>query len=270
MEDRDQRPRVGPYRLVRQLEPGKLAERWLALDEREQSTHVLHRFALSLDRGERRRFIASVESLSALDHPHLLPLRTFSLGSGVGASAWVVTPYTGSQDGLLTLAALLAAKGGQMTPIEAERAMIQILDAVEYAHKAGHHHGEITLDEIMVDRRGSLAIELYGLARRLEGLKGGNAELVRDEVRSVVEAGYRLITGLPADEPRIPAGRLVRRLEPAWDEWLEAGLDPSGGYASAAEAREALPSMVRETGRRDKTGPVQVVLSRFRRVIGNT
>lgn len=276
MDTTDQSPRVGPFRLVRPLSPGKLAERWLALDERDNSTHVLHRFdlggdRLGGDRAERRRFLAAIEEASALRHPHLLAVKTFSMGTGVSAgAAWVVTPYTGSQEGLLTLSQLVRSKGGSLSPVEAERAVEQLLEAMTYAHAADRHHGPLSAEEVLVDRRGSLAIEMYGLRRRLAGFSSGNAELVRDEVRSVVELAYRLLTGLPADEPRIPAGRLVRKLDPRWDEWLEMGLDPTGGFATAFEALQALPSRAREFDRRERVGPVRVVLSRFRRAMGAT
>src|SRR5260221_119786 len=40
MESRVQRLRIGPFRLVHQLQPGTMAERWLALNEQDESTHV--------------------------------------------------------------------------------------------------------------------------------------------------------------------------------------------------------------------------------------
>ncbi len=136
-------------------------------------------------------------------------------------------------------------RGGQLSPDEAERAVTQLLEAVESAHTAGVRHGPIGLAEVLIDRRGSLLVELYGLERAMRGLGAGDAELARDEVRSVVEIGYQLITGLRAEAPLIPADRLVKKLDVLWARWLAHGLDPAGGFETVDEAIAALPSRKR-------------------------
>jgi serine/threonine protein kinase len=271
METHIQPLRIGPFTLVRPLLPGPLAERWLALNEPAHSAHVAHRFRMR-DRAEERRLVSALEAAGALAHPHILPIEQFTLG--IAGAAWVVTPFTGSHDGLVTLTRLLKDKGGRMEPIEVERVMVQLLEASEYAHSAGVQHGEISMDEIVVDRRGSLAIEHYGVRRRLTSALGLASELAADEVRSLIGIGYTLLTGLPADEPRIAAARIVPRLDrptrgPArggWDQWLEDGLDPLLGYTSAGEALGALPGMGREV--EGRAGPVVGVLTRMRRALG--
>ncbi len=256
----------GPYRLVRRLADSTMAERWLALHERALSSHVVHRFQPCPDKASQRRVMGAIEQGLALSGPHLLPIELFSLS--ISQRPCAVTPYTGNHEGLLTLADLLRAKGGQMAPPEAERAMLHILEAARFAQRAGAVHGEIGWHEVMVDRHGSCAIEFYGLARRLRsgaGFAGGGAtEARRDEVRSIVEMGYRLVTGLDPKEPRIPATRLVKRLDRAWDEFFEAGLDAADGFASAADAIEALPSSARHRERQASASTVRVVLNRFR------
>lgn len=256
---------LGPYRIIRPLAPGKLATRWLAVHDRDQTSHVAHEFTCR-DRAEQRRFMSAFEKISELDHPHILHVEQFALADG--RLAWLLTPYAGNQDGLVTLDSLQRAKGGRMPAQEAERAMSQLLSALEYAHGQGHHHGPLGPEEVLVDRHGRVSVDLYGLGRRLVGLAAGNAEVVRDEVRSVVEMGYRLITGLSSDEPRIPACRLIRRLDPHWDAWFDAGLDAlSGGFASAAEAAAALPSVLRDAQPRTPAVSVRTVLGRMRSVI---
>ena len=118
----------------------------------------------------------------------------------------------------------------------------------------------------MVDRRGSLSIELYGLARRL-AMPGARpaSEAIRDEVRSIVEIGYWLLTGLPAEEPRIMAGRLIPKLERRWDEWFDRGLDPLAGFLSAEDALGAMPGLRREI--EASQGPVRTVIGRVARAL---
>lgn len=271
METHVQPLRIGPLTLVRPLLPGPMAERWLAVNETSHTTHVAHRFRMG-DRSEERRLVSAVDALSRLAHPHILPMEQFTLG--VAGSAWIVTPYTGSHDGLVPLTRLLQDKGGRMAPVEAERAVLQIIEAVEYAHSAGVVHGPLSASEILVDRRGSLSIEHYGLRRLLHGVGLGTAsqglaapasEVAGDELRSIVELGYWLLTGLSADEPRIPACRLVPRLDRRWDDWLEEGLDPMLGFTSAAAVIGALPSMRR--GIEGRGGPVVTVFDRMRRAL---
>lgn len=263
MESRGQASRIGPYRLVRPLKPGRLGVRWLAVNDLGPESHVIHELPVGGDKAEQRRFLNAIESLAGLDQPHILPIEQFTLSRGGNGRAYVITPYTGTMDGLVTLKDLLAAKGGSMSPLEAERAVVQLLEAVRHAHERSLRHGPIGLDEILVDRRGSLWIELYGMARLLRRAPGmSSPEPERDEVRSVIGTGYRLLTGVAADEPRMPAARLVKRLDKRWDGWFDEGLDAAAGYESAAEALAALPSSRREEESR-RVGPVRVVLNRL-------
>lgn len=243
-------PRLGPYALTRMLDQHPLAQRWLALHEVEQTSHVAYRFPSPLDKAEQRRFLTIAEQLGDIDHPHLLKVEQFTLDAGnahanigAGGRAWLICPFTGDADGVRTLGRLIRSKGGALMPDEAEHAIGQVLDACRAAHAAGLHHGPLTLDDVLVARNGSVQLELYGVARALRGLGRGNAELVRDEIRSIVEIGYQLITGLRADEPIIPAHRLVKRLSSRWTNWLGRGLDPSDGFDSAQDAIDALRQM---------------------------
>lgn len=242
MADHTHRPTLGPYVLTRELEPCALAHRWLALHEVDHSSHVAYRFGVLERRADQRRFLQAVELLAGLDEPHILRIEQYALDQT--DAAWVVTPYTGDADGVRTLERLLREKSGQLTPFEVEPALTQILQGVRHAHGRGQCHGALGLTDLLVDRHGRIIIELYGIARALRGEVGISAELARDEVRSIAEIGYQLLTGLRAEEPIIPAGRLIKRLEPGWDAWFDRALDPTGGFDSADEALAALPSSV--------------------------
>lgn len=266
MVDLRGRPNLGPYRLVGRLAPSRGATRWLALHEHDHTTHVVHEFAPCHDKAEQRRFIAAVEGAATLRHAHILEIEQFSF-FGLGR-ACVVTPYTGNQDGLVTLDDLARAKGGRMAATEVERALTQILEACQYAHDLRQAHGEIDAPDALIDRSGSVYIEMYGMARRLRGGRASHHQTVADEVRSLVALGYRLVSGLPAEEPRIPAGRLIKKLDRRWDEWFDAGLHPVDGFATAREAIDALPSSRRATEDASRAGRVRGMISLFRSAIG--
>lgn len=256
-----QKPRFGSYELVRPLSAGPISERWLACHEFDHTSHVVHYFPGRHDRAGQRRFLEAVETVAGLSHAHLLPIEQYAVcPSGRGV---VVTPYTGNHAGLVSLDALLELKGGRMGPIEAKRAVTHLLEAIDAASKVGGN-GPVTLQQVLVDRHGRASIELYGLGARLRGASSVGPESERDEVRSVVEIGYRLVTGLSAEEPRVPVSKLETRLSPAWEAWLEAGLDPVGGYASALEAIAALGSGRDGEPASSAPGRVRVLLNRFR------
>lgn len=258
MNEQTGRLRFGPYRLVRELSATRLAHRWLALRESDQTSHAVYRFGPCQDRYERRRHTRAMQMLGGLQHPHLLAIEMCSFEPG--DEPWAVTPYTGNHEGIVTLDDVARAKGDALPPFEAERAVLQVLEAVAHAHGSGVFNGPVPIEQLLVDRHGSVLIEMYGVARALEGFERGNSELVRDEVRSIVEIAYRLVTGLPADEPRIPASRLAKRLPRPFEEWIEEGLYPGGGFQTAEEAISRLP------GRRPESEPsrVRIVLGRLK------
>jgi hypothetical protein len=238
MSDQAERVRFGPYRLVRRVSSSLLGKRWLALRESDQTSHTVYEFGCLPDRVWRRRHTRAMQLLATLQHPHVLSIETCSFE--VGGEAWASAPYTGNHDCIVTLMDVVRAKGDMLLAHEAEKAVLQVLGGVAFSHSVGVCNGPVAFEQLLVDRHGSVRIELYGVARALAGLDGMNSELVRDEVRSVVEIAYRLVTGIEADEPRIPVGRLAKKLPRGFEAWIENGLDPTGGYQTAQEAIEAL------------------------------
>jgi serine/threonine protein kinase len=233
-------PRIGQYVLTRQLAPGILGERWLALHELDHSSHVVHRPVAGRDRFEQRKFLAVLGSLTSVSNAHIIEIEEHGLDSR--GQPWVVTPFTGDASGIITLEGHLRAKGGFLRPGEAREAIVQLLQASSDAHAAGVAHGPLTMNQVLVDRRGSLLIELYGLGLALsqgyDALTSDQSQI--DEVESILRIGYRLVTGLLPEDPIIPACRVVSDLDPAWDDWFDTGLYSGAGFKSAAHALSAL------------------------------
>lgn len=253
----------GPYRLVRTLEESRFGERYLALHVRRQSSHVVHRFGVCRDRAERRRYVDAFERLAALHHPHILRLEQFSFGSA--GRPWAVTPYTGSHDGLLTLGQLLDLKGGRLGEFEVKRVLEQLLCAAAHAHSCGARHGELSLDEVVVDRSGRVLVEHYGLRAQLRRAGDDPATLASDETRAILAIGYRALTGLAIADGFVRPARVIRGLGRRWDALFEWGLDAGGGFETPAEAIEAADALRRSAPA--DAGTVQVVLRRIRRPV---
>jgi hypothetical protein len=258
----------GRFRLVRPLRPAPFAERWLSLHEDAHTSHVVYRFPVLTDKLAQRRFLSSTEERSLCKGPHLLEIQHFSFDTA--GRPCLVTPYLGNHDGLVTLRSLATIKGGRLSPLETERAVVHVLQGLREGHAVadgspkGGLHGAVTMDDTLIDRHGRVWIELYGLRRSMRGLTERSTELAQDEIRSVVEIAYELLTGLPAEEPRIAVGRLIKKIDPAWDAWLDRGLSGFDGFATADDALAALPSVepvIRET---KPQGAMRTLLSKFR------
>jgi hypothetical protein len=272
MPDHPTKPRIGPYLLTRRLSDGVAGPRFLALHERDGTSHMIARLAhvpsleaedrpSKLDSAPHRGSIASAEftraqldaaltSAATLKHAHLLAIDAFGFDPASDDPPtdpiwpWIASPYTGDVDGLVSVASLMKRKGGYLPAIEARTATIQILQAVAHAHAAGFRHGPIAMEQVQVDRRGSLAIEHYGLAASLVGTQISAEELEQRELASVLEMAYQLVTGLAPEHPLIRAGRMIPDLDPLWDDWFETGLlgraKGRAGFRSAAHALSAI------------------------------
>ncbi|MEO1009447.1 MAG: hypothetical protein AAFX79_12870 [Planctomycetota bacterium] len=240
MGDRLPRVRFGGYTITRELPASPVARRLLALDDGGADARVLHVFPIRPDDPQIATLRRAIEAAGRVRNRHVLPVD--DLVVGIVHQPFAVTPYTGHQDGLLDLAGLLRAKGGRMDPVETDRLLGQLFDGLGALHARLVHHGTLRPRDVLVDRHGSAIIEMPGVARTLEGMRGFSTEVQRDEVRCVVELGFAVLTGHDAGAVDLPASRLVRRLDPAWDAFFEAGLDPVAGFDTTEQAIEALPS----------------------------
>lgn len=263
---------LGPYELIRPMSPavvprpasdrGHPVQRWLALHTPDETDRLVHVFTEPLDEHELDRAYHALWNLAGVPHAHLLSPECVAVHQRSGL-LWAASRFVGHHERVLTLAEHAEMKGGALPPHEAERAVIQLLESLDAAQSGGILSGPLAADSILVDRRGSVCLELHGLGRALDGLRGFGRELVIDEVRSVVEIGYRLLTGHePEQTDGLRPSRLVRRLDRAWDPWFEAGLDPVGCFECPRDALEALPSAVFHA--RPQPGGV---IERLRRVL---
>lgn len=231
----------GPFKIIRALGTTRGVERFVVLCNRTDTNRLLYRFPAQPNHAQRRTLFEQMVHLSTLEHPHLLKIESASYDDR--GRLCTVSPYTGNHEGLVTLSDLLAQHGGRFTIHEAARAIGHLLSASAYAHEKGVVHDTISPDHILVDRCGSIQIELYAHredARAGSQAKGGASIL--DETRSIVEIGYTLLTGLQANAGRIAPTRVLKRLDRNWDTWFDIGLDPIDGFESAEHALRALPT----------------------------
>lgn len=262
--------RFGPFRLIRPLEPVTGWERFIALHERDDTDHVVYRHPALHESLERRRLLGAIEPLAAVRHAHLLEVASYSFDEQ--DRLCLVTPYTGNQEGLVTLSDLVERRSGRLDVAETARCVEHLLEAVVAARAEGLSGGPVEAERILVDRRGSVHIELYGLPgadRVYRGVCTG-----ADEVRAIGAMAVWLLTGLRQDVAPVAIGRIAGRGAKAWEPWLEAATDPINGFETPADALAALPvrghaERTREAAPPEEPGkPARIaeMLRRFRRV----
>lgn len=228
--------RIAGLTLGRRLPAHRLGRRWLAGASPAEMTSVIYLLRAAHPEMDSGALAERLRVAAVAPNPHALPITHIEPASA--GRVWIVTPYTGGADGLLTLGRLVATKDeGRMEPDEARRAIAHMLIALDAAHMRAIAHGPVTLDEVLVDRRGRALIELMGVDATLSGHTTPDVEA---EVRSVIRAAMELLTGIqPASDEH---WRRAFGLSRAWKRWLAQGLDPRRGFRSAAAALAALPS----------------------------
>ena len=116
---------------------------------------------LAYDPAIRTRFTREAQTSAQLSHPHIVPI--FDVGEKDGIAFFVMALVTGGN-----LENVLAREPKQ--PIEeARRIMVEIADALAYAHLRGVIHRDIKPDNIMLDgETGRVLVTDFGIARAME------------------------------------------------------------------------------------------------------
>ena len=160
---------AGRYRIVRELGSGATATVYLAHDDkhdRQVAIKVLRPDLTATLAGE--RFLREVAIAAQLQHPHILPL----LDSGEAAgSVYFVMPFAEGE----TLRTRLA-RAGRLSVAETVRIMVDVADALVYAHGRGVIHRDIKPDNIMLSGRHAVVMD-FGVAKALNAAGAPNAGL---------------------------------------------------------------------------------------------
>src|SRR5215217_4288895 len=116
---------------------------------------------LAYDAGVRIRFTREAQTSAQLSHPHIVPI--YDVGERDGIAWLVMSLVTGGN-----LATLLGREPRQPIP-EARRILMEIADALAYAHGRGVVHRDVKPDNILLDREtGRAMVTDFGIARAME------------------------------------------------------------------------------------------------------
>ncbi len=155
---------AGRYQVERTLGQGGMATVYLAEDlrhHRKVAIKVL-RADLSASVGA-ARFLREIEIAAQLQHPNILPL----LDSGdAGGLLYYVMPYVEGHSLRERL-----RRGGELPIGEAVRLLVEIVDALAYAHAHGVVHRDIKPDNVMLTGRHALVAD-FGIAKAVSEASG--------------------------------------------------------------------------------------------------
>ncbi len=149
--------RIGRYAILRKLGRGGFGVVYLAHDP-ELDRHV----AIKAPRADKfasdaevREFVREAKTAAKLDHPGLV--RVYDV-QHEGGWTYIVQQYVEGMD-LKRL-----AKARPFSPYQAAELMIEIADAVGYAHRQGFFHRDLKPENILVDHQGHPHVADFGLA----------------------------------------------------------------------------------------------------------
>lgn len=153
---------VGPYRLIRQLGQGGMAEVWLARRadgafKREVALKLPLLLGLRQDLAS--RFARERDILAALEHPNIA--RLYDAGVSSDGLPYLAMEYVAGEP-------LTAWCDAHRLDIRQRlRLFLQVLDAVQYAHEQQVIHRDIKPSNILVTAAGQVRLLDFGVAKLL-------------------------------------------------------------------------------------------------------
>jgi eukaryotic-like serine/threonine-protein kinase len=198
--------KLGPYEIVAPLGAGGMGEVYRAKDTRLERTVAIKVLAAHLSSSAelKQRFEREARSVSALNHRHICQL--FDVGSQNG-SEYLVMEYLDGE----TLAERL--RKGPLALGELLKTGMEIVEALEAAHRAGIIHRDLKPGNIMLTKAGVKLMD-FGLAKpAMTGAAGSAA--------APLLSGAQTVSGASPMSPLTTAGAIIGTIQYMSPEQIE-------------------------------------------------
>jgi eukaryotic-like serine/threonine-protein kinase len=180
----------GRYRVLGKVAAGGMGEVYRAHDAvlaREVAIKVLHP-SLAGDAGFVERFRREARSAAGLNHPNVVHVHDWGAVDGV---YFMVMEYVRGQ----SLRDVLNAEG-VLAPATAAEILLQVLAALDHAHRKGIVHRDVKPENIMLTPEGVAKVADFGLARAYADGRSTQAGMVTGTVQYLAP---EQLQGEPAD-----------------------------------------------------------------------
>ena len=192
---------VGPFRLIRPLGQGGMSVVWLAeqVDGRVRRRVALKLISAELSHaGWRQRFERERDILAAMSHPGIA--RIIDADVGEHGLAYLVMDYIDGED------IVQYATSHATTPQTCVQQVIDLLDAVAYAHSNSVIHRDLKPSNVLVDRSGRVVLLDFGIAKLTKNSiettdnKEGQLTALFGQALTLNYASPEQVAGGPIDE----------------------------------------------------------------------
>lgn len=155
-------PSLGRYKIVSQIGTGAMAVIYRARDEnlgRDVAIKILHAH-LTEKQEHIQRFVREARALAQLPHPNIVQIYDFGSDDDV---YYIVSEFVDGKD----LSQILSQVDPLPPPV-AVMVFLQLLDAIDYAHRHGIVHRDIKLENVIFGSDGIIKLTDFGIAHIFE------------------------------------------------------------------------------------------------------
>ncbi|MEL6306722.1 MAG: serine/threonine-protein kinase [Chloroflexota bacterium] len=256
---------LGPFTILEEIGRGGMATVYSAMQHsmnRKVAVKILPRHFMH-DPDFIERFEREVEVISALEHPHILPIYDYGEADGV---PYIAMRYLGGG----SMAQMI--RRGTVPLKELVKPFDQITQALDYAHQQGIIHRDLKPGNIMLDEYGNAYLSDFGIARVMGSNLTGSAIIgtpaymspeqahgqnidARSDIYAMGIVLFELITGREPFQAETPMSLLLMHINepiPPISKYREGvpeivqdvintavAKDPDQRYASAGALSEA-------------------------------
>jgi serine/threonine protein kinase len=219
---------LGNYRLLQRIQRDELGDRFLAVHKQLGRRVDIQVLAANLmnDAAHLKTFIDRVSRTSTLDHPNLGHVYDIDQAGG---RYYLVTEHAAGK-------CLGEVSGEELSESTVVKWLQQVLSGLEHAHSNGTIHGDLTVDDFVIDEEHGIKIQNLAITDLRSHFRRDRAATFGDDLRAVSVLFGNLINRLSGSEPspsrdelRAIVGELAKgsgivsitRASQRLNEWLE-------------------------------------------------